>query len=64
MYFTFIPLLKFFDEQHVKATGTLMRYRTPKINRFKTHVQLVSSDNKVIIIKWYDNKLIYLEFTE
>ncbi|XP_049947484.1 piggyBac transposable element-derived protein 3-like [Schistocerca serialis cubense] len=74
-HFTSVSLLdKLLRDRNITATGTIMQSRIPRSTRFEedatmrktrgSHVQVVRNDGNLAIIKWLDNRAIYLASTE
>ncbi|XP_047106836.1 uncharacterized protein LOC124776040 [Schistocerca piceifrons] len=74
-YFPSVPLLdKLLRDRNSTAKGTIMLSRIPRSIRFEedatkrktrgSHDQVVSNDGNLAIIKWFDNRAIYLASTE
>lgn len=74
-YFTSVTLLEsLISHRFILASGTIMSSRLPKCLQFKkdsemrrqrgSFDQVVRSDDKVGIVKWYDNRPIFLISTE
>nr|CAH7718927.1 unnamed protein product [Callosobruchus chinensis] len=70
-YFTSIPLIDTLLSRQITLTGTIMANRLPKKAEFLTDSELkksgrgsfdhlVREDDRISIIKWYDNKPVYL----
>ncbi|XP_049832883.1 piggyBac transposable element-derived protein 3-like [Schistocerca gregaria] len=73
--FTSVPFLdKLLRDRNITATGTIMLSRIARSIRFEedatmkktrgSHDQVVRNDGNLAIIKWFDNRAIYLASTE
>ncbi|XP_049845312.1 piggyBac transposable element-derived protein 3-like [Schistocerca gregaria] len=74
-YFTSVPLLtKLLRDRNITAIGTIMLSHIPRSIQFEedatmrktrgSHDQVVRNDGNLTIIKWFDNRAIYLASTE
>ena len=73
-YFTSVTLIESLSNRSILACGTIMSSRLPKSVKFMkdsemkkqrgTFDQVVRNDEKVTIVKWYDNKPIFLASSE
>ncbi|XP_069683167.1 piggyBac transposable element-derived protein 3-like [Periplaneta americana] len=74
-YFTSVELLDCLILRNISGTGTIMASRVPKKVQFKSDTdmkkegrgsydQVVRNDDKLALLKWFDNRAIFLASTE